>query len=72
MIGMIATIHSAKKLELDMYRIVKSHLEYEVREHRGKYAVVERLADDTEIWYTGFPNRITAERFITAQPDAWE
>lgn len=72
MIGMIATVLGSKKLELDMYQIVKSHLEFEVREHHGKYAAVERLADGTEIWYTGFPNRTTAEKFIRTRPDSWK
>lgn len=71
MVGMIATIHSAKELELDMGQIVKSHFAYEIRECRGKYAVVELLADGTEIWYTGFPNRTTAERFLVVQPGYW-
>lgn len=72
MVGTIATIHSAKELELDMDQIVKSHLEFEVRECRGKFAVVEHLTDGTEIWYTGFPTRATAEKFILAQPEFWE
>lgn len=72
MVGMIATIHSAKKLELDMDRIVRDRLEFDVCEHRGKYAVTEHLDDGTTIWYTGFPNRATAEKFVLAQPESWE
>lgn len=72
MVGMIATVLGSKKLELDMNQIVKSHLEFEVREHHGKYAAVEHLADGTEIWYTGFPNRTAAEKFVLAQPESWE
>lgn len=72
MVGMVATVHSAKKLELDMDRILRTRLEFEVREHCNKYAVVELLVDGTEIWYTGFPTRVSAEKFVLAQPKVWE
>lgn len=72
MVGEFATIHNSKKIELDIARINANHLEFDVREHHGKYAVTEHLADGTTIWYTGFPTRAAAERFVLAQPESWE
>lgn len=62
-------------LVVPLGHIVPEHLEFEVEEEEdGTFTVIDHTAGPLipNVYYTGFPSRKEAEKFVLAQPESWE
>ena len=70
----IAPPAKTKKIIVPLGWTMPYHLEFEVCEMQGDtFTVIEHTCGDVpDIYYTGFPSRRDAEKFVLAQPEPWE
>ena len=63
------------RIAVPFEKIGPNHLEFEVKpENDGTFSVIDHTAGPLvpDVYYTGFPSRKEAEKFVLAQPECWE